>query len=76
MSAPEFDDRTGVMRKPEDFHHALLVVMQRLVKSVPGQPGFDIELHMEFTTIIEALKIAERVAVGAYKRSDRPEAPV
>jgi hypothetical protein len=71
----EIDDRSGVMRRPEEFHQALLVVMQRLVKSVPGQPGFDIELHMEFTTIIEALKIAERVAIGAYRRTDRPDAP-
>jgi len=71
----DFDDRSGVMRRPEEFHKALLVVTNRLIKSVPGQPGFDIELHMEFITIIEALKIAERVAIGAYKRTDRPEGP-
>jgi hypothetical protein len=54
------EDKTGQIRSPEDFAEAYKIVVQRMVKFPPD----DIPLYMQFTTILEALKIAEAVARG------------
>ncbi len=54
-------DRTGTMRTPEEFLRARQIVVARIVKGVPTTPA-DIELFLEFTTIVQALEIAASVA--------------
>jgi hypothetical protein len=54
------EDKTGQMRSPEDFREAAKIVMQRMVKFPPD----DIPLYMQFTTILEALRIAAAVATA------------
>ena len=56
-------DKTGVMREPTEFKEARRIVEKRMISGIPQ----DIELFMQFTTIIEALRIAEIVS-NARKR--------
>lgn len=51
-------------RSAEDFAAARQVVVKRLIEAPRkmGHPGFDSELFMQYTTILDALKIAEAVA--------------
>ena len=56
----EMVDKSGEMRKAEDFERARKVVEKRLV-GAGGIPQ-DVELFMEYTTIIEGLRIAEVVS--------------
>lgn len=58
-------DKTGQMRTPEDFAEARRVVTARLTNG--GVPQ-DAELFVQYTTILEALKIAEAVSRARHKR--------
>ena len=63
----EIEDRSGTVRDPEDFATARKVVVSRMIKT--SMPPGDIEMFMQYTTIIQALEIAEGVArVAAKKR--------
>ena len=66
MSAIDIEDVTGEMRSPQDFAEARRVVQSRIVKG--GLPT-DIELYMQYTTILEALRIAE--IISAHKELKR-----
>jgi hypothetical protein len=62
----EMTDKTGQMRAPDAFAEARRVVTARIVKG--GIPQ-DVELFMQYTTIIEALQIAEIVSRAREKRT-------
>jgi hypothetical protein len=66
MADIEFEDKTGQMRDPEDFMRAHKIIVARMVKA--GGVPQDVELFMEFTTILEALEIAAAVSLGRRQR--------
>lgn len=61
----EMVDKTGHLRSPSEFAHAREVVIARMVKTSFG-PNMDVELFLEFSTIVEALKLAEAISRKHY----------
>jgi hypothetical protein len=64
MTNIEMEDKTGQIRDPKDFQEARRVITNRIVTVKIPQ---DIELYMQFTTILDALKIAERAVARRTK---------
>lgn len=57
----DMTDQTGKLRDTQEFRAARRIVERRLVSGIPQ----DIELFMQFTVIIEALRIAEIISSSA-----------
>lgn len=57
----------------KDFATARAVVGKRLIEGPlnMAKPGFDVELFMQFTTILRALKIAEAVASVSLEKLEK-----
>ena len=61
-------DKSGTIREPQEFAKARKIVIARIVKTT--FPPDDIELFMEFTTIIQALEIAEAIARSHHAKAE------
>ena len=68
--AIEFEDRTGQMRHPHEFHEAYVVVGKYLVNMKLMQFP---DLMVQLGVVLDALKIAETVAVGKQIMRERQQ---